>query len=117
VYLKTKNYEAALASLDEIQNKDLRLQEAYQKLAFDRGVELYEGRMYKDAALFFERHLKYPGDPAVNAKAHFWMAESYYGQGDMPRHCASTTTCGTHRGLCTELYEQAGYGMGYTYFK
>ena len=84
VYLKTRNYEEALASLDEIPQKDLRLKDAYQKLAYDRGVELYEGRMYKDAALYFERALKYPVDPAVNAKAHVWMAESYYGQGDYP---------------------------------
>lgn len=118
VYLKTKNYEAALASLDEIQNKDIRLQDAYQKLAYDRGVELYEGRMYSDAALFFERALKFPVDPAVNAKAHFWMAESYYGKGDYPaalrKYDALRNSPGAY---ATELYEQAGYGMGYTFFK
>ncbi|MBX2973341.1 MAG: tetratricopeptide repeat protein [Flavobacteriales bacterium] len=118
VYLKTKNYEAALASLDEIKDKDLRLKEAYQKLAFDRGVELYEGRMYKDAALFFERALKYPVNQGVNAKAHFWMAESYYGQGDysaaLRKYDDLRNSAGSY---ATELYEQAGYGMGYTFFK
>ncbi|MCB0763107.1 MAG: tetratricopeptide repeat protein [Flavobacteriales bacterium] len=118
VYLKTKNYEAALESLDEIRNKDLRLQEAYQRLAFDRGVELYEGRKYKDAALFFERALKYPVDQQVNAKAHFWMAESYYGEGDYPaalrKYDDLRNTAGAY---ATDLYEVAGYGMGYTFFK
>ncbi|MCB0769933.1 MAG: tetratricopeptide repeat protein [Flavobacteriales bacterium] len=118
VYLKTKNYEAALASLDEIQNKDLRLKTAYQKLAFDRGVELYDGRKYQDAALFFEKALTYPVDQGVNAKAHFWMAESYYGQGDysaaLRKYDALRNSPGSY---ATELYEQAGYGMGYTFFK
>ncbi|MEZ4739476.1 MAG: tetratricopeptide repeat protein [Flavobacteriales bacterium] len=118
VYLKTKNYEAALASLDEIKNKDIRLQSAYQKLAYDRGVELYEGRKYMDAALFFEKALKFPVDPKVNAKAHFWMAESYYGQGDysaaLRKYDALRNSPGSY---ATELYEQAGYGMGYTFFK
>ena len=118
VYLKTKNYEAALASLDEIQEKDLRLKEAYQKLAFDRGVELYEGRMYRDAALFFEKALKYPVNQGVNAKAHFWMAESYYGQGDLSAALRKYDDLRNSPGAyATELYEQAGYGMGYTYFK
>lgn len=118
VYLKTKNYEAALASLDEIKDKDLRLKEAYQKLAFDRGVELYEGRMYRDAALFFEKALKYPVHQGVNAKAHFWMAESYYGQGDYSAALRKYDDLRNSAGAyATELYEQAGYGMGYTFFK
>ncbi len=118
VYLKTKNYEAALASLDEIQTKGIRLQSAYQKLAYDRGVELYEGRMYKDAALFFERALKYPVDPQVNAKAHFWMAESYYGQGDYSAALRKYDDLRNGTGAySTGLYEEAGYGMGYTFFK
>lgn len=118
VHLKTRNYEEALAALDEIKDKDIRLQEAYQKLAYDRGVELYEGRKYKDAALFFERALKFPVNTEVNARAHFWMAESYYGDGD---HAAALRKYDDLRNstgaYATELYEQAGYGMGYTFFK
>ncbi len=118
VYLKTKNYEAALEALDEIKNKDIRLQEAYQKLAHDRGVELYEGRKYADAALFFERALKYPVNQRVNAQAHFWMAESYYGKGDMQGALKKYDDLRNMPGAyATELYEQAGYGMGYTFFK
>jgi TolA-binding protein len=118
VYLKTRNYEAALEALDEIQNKDLRLREAYQMLAYNRGVELYEGRKYKDAALFFERALKFPVNPQVNARAHYWMAESYYGQGDLQAALRKYNDLRNSPGAyATELYEQAGYGMGYTFFK
>lgn len=118
VYLKTRNYEDALASLDEIQNKDLRLKEAYQKLAYNRGVELYEGRKYADAALFFERALKYPVHQGTNAKAHFWMAESYYGKGDLTAALRKYDDLRNSPGAySTDLYEQAGYGMGYAYLK
>ncbi|MBK8498561.1 MAG: tetratricopeptide repeat protein [Flavobacteriales bacterium] len=118
VYLRTKNYEDALASLDEIQNKDLRLKEAYQKLAYDRGVELYEGRKYADAALFFERALKFPVNQSVNARAHFWMAESYYGKGDLTAALRKYDDLRNSPGAySTELYEQAGYGMGYAFYK
>ncbi|MBL0128212.1 MAG: tetratricopeptide repeat protein [Flavobacteriales bacterium] len=118
VYLRTKNYEDALTSLDEIQNKDLRLKEAYQKLAYNRGVELYDGRKYADAALFFERALKYPVNQRLNAQSNYWMAESYYGQGDMPAALRKYDDLrNTPGAYSTELYEQAGYGMGYVFFK
>jgi TolA-binding protein len=118
VYLKTRNYEAALAALDEIKNKNIRLQEAYQKLAFDRGVELYEGRKYKDAAAAFELALRYPVNQQVNARSHFWMGESYYGMNDLQaalrKYDALRNSPGSY---ASDLYEQAGYSMGYAYFK
>ncbi|MDX9750032.1 MAG: tetratricopeptide repeat protein [Flavobacteriales bacterium] len=118
VYMRTKNYEAALEALDEVSVLDLRLKEAYQRLAYDRGVELYEARKYADAALFFERALKHPQDPRINAMAHYWMAESYYGKGDLQAALRKYDELRNSPGAyATELYEQAGYGMGYTYFK
>ncbi|MDQ3099745.1 MAG: tetratricopeptide repeat protein, partial [Bacteroidota bacterium] len=118
VYLKTKNYEAALAALDEIQNKDIRLQEAYQKLAFDRGVELYEGRKYEDAAKFFEKALRYPVNQQVNARSRFWKGESYFGAGDLQAALREYDGLRNSPGsYASDLYEQAGYSMGYAYFK
>ena len=118
VFLKTKNYDDALASLDAIKNKDIRLQEAYQKLAFDRGVELYEGRKFADAATFFERALKYPVNPQANAMAHYWSGESQYALGfydkALAKYDALRNTTGAY---ATDLYEQASYSMGYCYFK
>jgi TolA-binding protein len=118
VYLRTKNYEAALEALDEIRTKDLRLQEAYQRLAYDRGVELYDGRKYNEAVAAFERALKFPVDQQVNARCHFWMAESYYAAGDLPAALRKYDDLRNSPGAyATDLYEQAGYGMGYTFFK
>jgi len=41
-YMKVKNYDAAIKSLDRISIKDERLERAYQKVAFYRGMELYK---------------------------------------------------------------------------
>jgi TolA-binding protein len=46
------------------------------------------------------------------------MAESYYGQGDYSAALRKYDDLRNSTGAyATELYEQSGYGMGYTYFK
>lgn len=118
VYLKTRNYEAALGALDAIKNKDIRLQEAYQKLAFDRGVELYEGRKYADAKAAFQRALTYKVDPKVTVQAHYWGGESSYALGDYNGALAKYDNLRNATGAyASSLYNQASYSMGYAYFK
>ena len=41
-YMQVKNYKAALASLDKIRSKNSRLEEADQRVAFLRGLELFK---------------------------------------------------------------------------
>lgn len=118
VYIKTRNYEDALATLDAMKATTLPLQAAYQKLAYDRGVELYTGRKYQEAAGFFGKALKYPVDPDANARSHYWMGESYYGLKDYDRALGKYDDLRNSKGaFATELYEEASYSMGYAYFK
>lgn len=118
VFLKTKNYESALEALDAIKEKDIHLQEVYQDLAFNRGVELYEGHKYADAVKFFERTLKYPVNKTTNAKAHFWQGESYFAQEDYDAALKKYDDVRNSSGAyATELYEESSYSQGYCYFK
>lgn len=118
VYLKTRNHEAALEALDAIRTKDLKLQEVYQQLAFNRGVELYEARKFAEADKAFERSLKFPVDRAVIARTHYWRGESAYAQenyaGALKQYDLLRNSAGSY---ATDLYEQASYSMGYAYFK
>jgi TolA-binding protein len=118
VYLKTKNYEAALTALDAIKDKDIRLKEAYQKLAFDRGAELYEGRKFPESLVFFKKALVYPVNQQVTVQAHFWAGEANYAMGDYDAALAKYDDVRNAGGAyATALFEQAGYSMGYAYFK
>ena len=54
VYYTTKNYKAALNSLENIKVLDLKLQEAYQKIAHYRAIELFNNRKYPEAILHFD---------------------------------------------------------------
>ncbi|MCK7530059.1 MAG: hypothetical protein MZV63_02875 [Marinilabiliales bacterium] len=42
--MRLKNYQAAMNSLEKITTKDNRLKEAYQKVAYYRGIELFRNK-------------------------------------------------------------------------
>ncbi len=78
-YMQIKNYSAAMASLDKIAKKDARLEEAYQKVAFFRGMEMFKN-MEIDASIdMFDKSLKYQKyNTSVRARAVYWRGEAYY---------------------------------------
>ncbi|WP_353778087.1 tetratricopeptide repeat protein [Winogradskyella sp. 3972H.M.0a.05] len=75
-YITSKNYKEALVLLEgrnSFENK-----KAYQKVAFYRGIELYNESNYADAYEMFEKSLKEPQDPLFTSRATFWQAETDY---------------------------------------
>jgi len=78
-YMQLKNYKAALASLDKIRNKDSRLEEAYQRVAFFRGLELYKNLEVDASIDMFDKSLKYEKyNRQLRARAIYWRGEAYY---------------------------------------
>ncbi|MBK7713155.1 MAG: tetratricopeptide repeat protein [Bacteroidales bacterium] len=78
-YMQIKNYKAALASLDRITNKDTRLEEAYQKVAFFRGLELFKNMEIDASIAMFDKSLKYQKyNMLFRARAIYWRGEAYY---------------------------------------
>lgn len=78
VYLSTKNYKNALASLDKIKVKDLKLKEAYQKIAFFRGVELFNDKDLVQAIEYFDKSAQNNYNKQYYALARYWKAEAQY---------------------------------------
>lgn len=118
IYMTTKDYKAALDALDKIENKDLRLKTAYQKLAYNRGVEMLDNRKYTEAAYEFERVKRFPVDPDLNARSTFWMAEIYFRLEQYDDALRKYDEFRNEPGAYgTGLYPQADYSMGYCYFK
>ncbi|MEZ4875063.1 MAG: tetratricopeptide repeat protein [Flavobacteriaceae bacterium] len=75
-YITSKNYQAAIELLEN--NKSFDNKKAYQKVAFYRGLELYNEGNYQEAVALFQKSLKEPLDPLFTARATFWKAESDY---------------------------------------
>lgn len=118
VYMKTRNYEKALASLDKIQNKDNNVKEAYQVVAYNRGVELFQSASYAKADQFFDKVFTYPVNPKIMAEARFWKAEVSYNLGEYAlardRYTAFLNEPGAYG---STFYQLGNYGLGYALFK
>lgn len=118
VYMKTRNYEKALASLDKIQNKDARVKEAYQVVAYNRGVELFQSEEYAKADGFFDKVFTYNVNPTMSADARFWKAELKYRLREysaaVQRYNAFLNENAAYN---SEFYGLAHYGSGYASFK
>lgn len=78
VYMSTNNYEKAIASLDKIPNKDVRLKMAYQLLAFNQGVQRFQNDEFQKAIQSFNLVSKYPVDQNISGRAVFWIADANY---------------------------------------
>jgi TolA-binding protein len=118
VYLKTRNYERALTSLDKMKVKDIRAKTSYQIVAFNRGVELYQAESFARAEEFFTKSLEYPVNTYLMAQAKYWMGEINYRQNKFPKAKEYYLACiAEPAAFNSEYYALANYSLGYTYFK
>ena len=115
-YITSKNYEAALEVLNK--NKSFASKEAYQKVAFYRGIELYIEGDYKEAIMYLDKSLDEPQTPIYTVRAIYWKAESDYllnnfedaliGYKQFSQNSLASET---------EEFENLDYNLAYTYFK
>ncbi len=82
-YFNTRNYKYAYESLTKIQDKNSEIKEAYQRVAFFRGLELYGDLQFGEALDMFDISLQQDGyDGEIRARALYWKAETMYRQAD-----------------------------------
>ncbi|HKK62648.1 MAG TPA: tetratricopeptide repeat protein, partial [Bacteroidales bacterium] len=83
-YLQTKNFSLALESLEKIRYRDDDIDRAYQKVAFYRGLELYNNLRFIEAVDILERSLEFGKyDAAIRARTYYWLGEAAYRAGDL----------------------------------
>ena len=78
-FIQVKNYKAALSALDKISEKDDRLKEAYQRVTFYRGLEMFKNMEIGAAAAMCDKSLIYQKySRSVMARAIYWRGEAEY---------------------------------------
>lgn len=117
VYSNTKNYQAALTSLDKLPTLDIKLKSAYQVIAYNRGIELYERGDYSGAREALKAVKKYPVNSEILGKSYFWSADAYFMEKDYLKAITEYTAFLSVPGNYTSnLKENAYYNIAYAYF-
>ncbi len=115
-YITSKNYKEALVLLEK--NKNYSNKEAYQKVTFYRGLELYTDGNYSEALSFFKKSIAEPKDAKFVARAMFWKAETEFVTNNFQealltfKQFESNVTAKE-----TPEFKNLNYNLGYAYFK
>ncbi|APG58897.1 tetratricopeptide repeat protein [Christiangramia salexigens] len=115
-FITSKNYEEAMKLLEN--NRNFSDKQAYQKVAYFYGLELFEEGDYYAAIENFDKALKEPRDQNITARATFWKAESEYNINRMDDAILGYREFkGMSAAKQTEEYADLDYNIGYAYFK
>ena len=119
VYLTTKNYQAALNSIDKIKHPSTKILEAKQDILFQLGTKAFTNMELDKAVDLFSRAISLGAYNLESRNdAYFWRGESYYRQGEYNKAISDYRTyLNNTRQRNTDMYALAHYNLGYSYFK
>lgn len=116
LYLVTKNYDQALASLELVKNRSASQNSIYQKVTYFRAIELFNSEKYYEAIALFKKSLENKIDQKITQGALLWQGEAYYrlGQYEVARNYYRDFI---KVGQGHPAYDAAQYNLAYSYFK
>ncbi len=118
LYMSSRDLDAALASMERIEDKSLRIRTAYQTVAYDKAVSLYLEDRYPRAIELFKKARIYPVDQAIKAKSLYWQAQCY---AEMSRKEQALATYEEFRkapgAFSMPWYARSYYDAGYLLFR
>ena len=112
VYFTTKNYPAALKSINKIKNPTADIISAKQKVLYNLGTQSFANGNYKSA----KNYMAQSNATLKNSEAVFWKGESEYRLGE---YSAAATDYNAYlkSGKNAANKALANYGLGYINFK
>lgn len=118
VFMVTKNYKDAIASIEKIKVKNAAINQAYQRVTYYRGLELFGNSSYNEAIEYFDKSLENAYNADLGVSARFWRAESLYRTGDYSAAVRGFNQFMSAPGAFSSAeYNDANYSLGYAYFK
>lgn len=118
LYFSTRNYKDALALMEKIPERTPEMEQAYQRIVINRGIEVFNTGNIKSAASYFLKASKINAVQKYTTDAYYLYAECKYRLGD-------TTSAAkmldrfmvTSNATNSQYYRQALYTHGYLNMK
>ena len=120
--LSTNDYVAAMAVIEKVPQKTQQLKEAFQKVSYYSGVQLYNQKNFADAEKMFMQSLENPVDGNLQAACYFWIGEIRYADNKyqlaINNHVKFQELAAINKDLPKETTAQySNYTIGYSYLK
>lgn len=123
VLLQTRNFTEALRIIETIQNPSVKIQEAYQLMAYQKGIAEYNNGRLNRALDAFNKAERYTNDRSIFALTKYWRGDIYHRKGqyeqsipEIKQFLANSASVKTKD---TEKVNAAtgNYVQGYNYYK
>ena len=118
LYLTTSNYKEALTSIERMNINTPRLREAYQRISYFRGIELFNNGSFSDAIDHFQKSRRFSENRQVYSQSMFWEGEAHYRleqyDQSVRAHEAFLASPGANS---LDIFNRAHYSIGYAHFK
>lgn len=118
LYFTTRNYKDALTLIEKIQDRSPMMNQAYQRIVINRGIEVFNTGNMKSAATYFQKATKINALPKYTTDAYYLYAEARYRLGDVEQAGKTLDRFMVSSNATTSpYYRQALYTHGYICMK
>ena len=119
-YLASNNYQAALAYIEGLPRRSTRTNTAYQRIAYNQGVKMYNDERYIDAIPYFDKSLATPVNAETKYSANFWKAEALSADKKyleaIPMYQSIIASVDNTTPNLYELQSKSRYSLAYSYY-
>ncbi|MBX9853676.1 MAG: tetratricopeptide repeat protein [Cytophagaceae bacterium] len=115
-FLRTSNYSEALTYIESLKVRSLRINTAYQRVAFYSGVQHFNNEEFQTAIQLFDKSSEFPIDKDIFLASNFWKGEAYSFLKDYTNAIRSYSTVFQKTNDENLYHLKSRYGIGYAYF-
>lgn len=119
-YLSSNNYQAALAYIEGLKRRSARTNMAYQRIAFNQAVKLYNDEKYPEAIPYFNKSLTTPENAETKYAANFWKAEALSAEKKyteaIPMYQSLIASVDNTTPNLPDLQNKSRYALAYSYY-